>query len=106
MIHRNSQSGVTLIEIMIAVSLLSLLSVGMLIAMRLGFTTMDKTDARLVMNRRVANSRQIVENEIKGYFYSQALFHPKPLETNSITFLEAEPRRMRFVNMAGGGQFG
>jgi prepilin-type N-terminal cleavage/methylation domain-containing protein len=94
---KSPQSGVTLIEIMIAVSLLSLLSVGMLIAMRLGFTTMDKTDAKLVMNRRVANSRQIVENEINGYMYSQAYFHPRPLESNYVTFLEAEPQRMRFV---------
>ena len=52
-----SQSGVTLIEILVAVSLLSLLSVGMLTAMRLGFNTMDKVDAHLVANRRVVNSR-------------------------------------------------
>ena len=50
----NPESGVTLIEILIAVSLLSLLSVGMLMAMRLGFNTMDKTDSRLVRNRRVS----------------------------------------------------
>lgn len=95
--RKNPQSGVTLIEILIAVSLLSLLSVGMLIAMRLGFTTMDKTDAKLVMNRRVANSRQIVENEINGFMYSLAYFHPQPMQTNAMSFFEAEPDQMRFV---------
>jgi hypothetical protein len=92
-----SELGVTLIEILIAVSLLSLLSVGMLVAMRLGFTTMDKTDARLIANRRVANSRQIIENEISGFMYTRAWFHPKPDEINPVNFLEAQPQRMRFV---------
>ena len=52
------RAGVTLIEILIAVSLLSLLSVGVLWSMRIGFNTMDKTDARLIHNRRVSNCPQ------------------------------------------------
>jgi prepilin-type N-terminal cleavage/methylation domain-containing protein len=94
---RNSQAGVTLIEILIAVSLLSLLSVGMLVAMRLGFNTMDKTDAKLVRNRRVANSRQIIESEITGFTDSTAYYHPKPLETSAIPFLQTEEKTMRFL---------
>ena len=97
MSRRNRKSGVTLIEIMIAVSLLSLLSVGMLIAMRLGFTTMDRTDAKLILNRRIANSRRILENEINGFTFSFALYHPAPLQTTPINFLEAGTQRMRFV---------
>jgi prepilin-type N-terminal cleavage/methylation domain-containing protein len=97
MTSRNHQSGVTLIEILIAVSLLSLLSTGMLIAMRLGFSTMDKMDARLVMNRRVANSRLILENEINGFMFSVASFHPQPRETAPVYFFEAGTQRMRFV---------
>jgi prepilin-type N-terminal cleavage/methylation domain-containing protein len=93
----SSEAGVTLIEIMIAVSLLSLLSVGMLVAMRLGFTTMEKTDARLIANRRVANSRQLIENEIGGFMYSVAYFHPRPDETRQVVFLQAQPQRMRFL---------
>jgi prepilin-type N-terminal cleavage/methylation domain-containing protein len=94
---RDSRAGVTLIEILIAVSLLSLLSVGMLVAMRLGFNTMDKTDAKLVRNRRVANSRQIIESEITGFTASMAYYHPKPLETSAIPFLQAEEKTMRFL---------
>ncbi len=41
------KSGVTLIEILIAISLLSLLSAGILVAMRLGLNTMDKTRTRV-----------------------------------------------------------
>jgi hypothetical protein len=69
----------------------------MLVAMRLGFSTMDKTDSRLVSNRRVTNSRQIIENEISGFMHSMAYVHPKPGETSYVVFLQAESRQMRFV---------
>lgn len=95
--RRNPQSGVTLIEILIAVSLMSLLSVGMLVAMRLGFNTMDKTDSRLVRDRRVSNSRRIIENEINGFIYSLAFYHPKPDQTAAVQFLQTEAQSMRFV---------
>jgi hypothetical protein len=94
---KSRESGVTLVEILIAVSLLSLLSVGMLVAMRLGFTTMDKTDKRLVENRRVSNTRGIIENEIGGFVYSQAFYRPTPDQFRPVPFLQAEPASMRFV---------
>jgi hypothetical protein len=93
----NSQAGITLVEILIAVSLLSLLSVGMLTAMRLGFSTMDKVDAHLVKNRRVVNTRGIIESEINGFVFSIADYTPQPLEVRSVPFLQLEPRSMRFV---------
>ncbi len=91
------QSGVTLIEMMVAVSLLSLLSVGMLIAMRLGFNTMDKVNSHLVMDRRVVNSRGIIENEISGFMFTMADFMPGSPAFRTVPFLEAEPQSMRFV---------
>ena len=94
---KNSEAGVTLIEILIAVSLLSLLSVGMLVAMRLGFSTMDKTDKRLIADRRVSNSRQIIENEISGFVASMALFQPQPTVSYQVPFLQTEGQTMRFV---------
>jgi prepilin-type N-terminal cleavage/methylation domain-containing protein len=93
----HSQSGVTLIEILVAVSLLSLLSVGMLTAMRLGFSTMDKVDAHLVLNRRVVNARGIIENEIDGFVPTTAIYVPRPNEFRPVPFLQTEPQTMRFV---------
>lgn len=93
----NPQSGVTLIEILVAVTLLSLLSVGMLMAMRLGFGTMDKIDARMIANRRVVNSRAIIENEIGGFVPAIAHYHPQPDATIQVPFLQTEPQMMRFV---------
>lgn len=95
--RKNPESGLTLIEILIAVSLMSLLSVGMLVAMRLGFNTMDKTDARLVLNRRVANSRAIIEDEVSGLVYSTAYYRPNPNEIRQVPFLQTEAQSMRFV---------
>jgi general secretion pathway protein J len=91
------QAGITLIEVLIAVSLLSLLSVGMLTAMRIGFNTMDKTDTHLVHNRRVANARKILENEISGFTFTRAVWHPAPQVMQSVPFAQWGPSAMRFV---------
>jgi prepilin-type N-terminal cleavage/methylation domain-containing protein len=93
----NRERGVTLIEILIAVSLLSLLSVGMLTAMRLGFSTMDRTDTRLVRNRRVSNTRGIIENEVEGFIYTVANYRPAPKQIRAVSFLQTEAQSMRFV---------
>jgi general secretion pathway protein J len=93
----NSQSGVTLVEILVAVSLLSLLSVGMLIAMRLGFSTMDKVDQRLVSDRRVVNTRAIIENEINGFVFTMAVYSPMPNVSYEVPFVQTEAQNMRFV---------
>jgi prepilin-type N-terminal cleavage/methylation domain-containing protein len=91
------RSGVTLIEILIAISLLSLLSLGMLISMRIGFNTMEKVDSRLVSDRRVSYARRIVEDEISGYMYTVAIFHPRPDSGMSVPFNQWDPQTMRFV---------
>jgi hypothetical protein len=83
--------------VLIAVSLLSLLSVGMLMSMRIGFNTMDKTDNHLVQNRRVANARKILENEISGFILTRAEWRPAPRAMQSVPFAQWEPSSMRFV---------
>ncbi len=94
-LHRNA--GVTLIEILIAISLLSLLSVGILIAMRIGFNTMEKVDTRLVSNRRVSYAHRIIENEIAGYTWTLADWHPGTETFRRLPFNQFEPQSMRFV---------
>lgn len=92
-----SERGITLIEIMIAVSLLGMLSAGVLLAMRIGFTTLEKTDERLIHNRRVINTRQIIENEILGFMLTPADWRPKPEVVQRALFFEFAEDRMRFV---------
>ena len=59
-------AGVTLMEVLIAVTLLSLLTVGMAMAMRIGFNAFSKTDGRLMDNRRVAGAQHVLEAELEG----------------------------------------
>src|SRR5262249_15575764 len=60
------QRGVTLMEVLIAVTLLSLLSTGMLFAMRIGLSAFARTGAKLMENRRVAGAQRILEQELQG----------------------------------------
>ena len=90
-------AGITLIEVLIAVSLLSLLSVGIQMAMRIGFNTMDKTDAHMVQNRKAINARKILENEIAGFVLTQAIWHPDVQVVRTIPFVQWEAQNMRFV---------
>lgn len=95
----NRSAGVTLIEILIAVSLLSVISGGILIAMRLGLSTMSRTNAKLEQNRRVVNARKILENEISGFVNSLAEVSTEDGSLRRTHFLQAEPQTMRFVSM-------
>ena len=61
------RSGVTLIEVMIAVSLLSLLSLGILTSLRVGMGALQRTDRRLMDNRRVAGAQRILEQQLAGF---------------------------------------
>jgi prepilin-type N-terminal cleavage/methylation domain-containing protein len=63
---KHSERGVTLIELMIAISLVALLSAGMLIAMRTSLLTYEKTNHRLESNRRTMNVEQILVSQIGG----------------------------------------
>lgn len=62
----NGQRGFTLIEVMIATTLVAAISVGMLMAMRTGLITLQKTDDRLDSNRRVMAVEQILSRQIGG----------------------------------------
>ena len=61
-----SDAGVTLMEVLIAVTLLSLLSMGMLFAIRIGLNTFGKTNDKLMYNRRVAGAQRILEQELQS----------------------------------------
>jgi prepilin-type N-terminal cleavage/methylation domain-containing protein len=60
------EAGVTLIEVMVAVTLLSLLSLGMVMAIRVGLSAYAKTESKLMDNRRVAGAQRILQGELEG----------------------------------------
>jgi prepilin-type N-terminal cleavage/methylation domain-containing protein len=52
--------GFTLIEVLISVTLVSLLSVGLMMAMSVGLSALHKSSDRLISNRRVMSTQQIL----------------------------------------------
>jgi general secretion pathway protein J len=93
------RSGVTLIEVLIAVSLLSLLSVGILYALRVGVGALEKTDHRLIHNRRVAGAQRILTEELAGFIPVMAVAAPSPDAPGvQIPFFEGRQQSMRFVS--------
>jgi prepilin-type N-terminal cleavage/methylation domain-containing protein len=59
-------AGVTLLEVLIAVTMLSLLSVGMFLTLRIGLSAFARTDARLMEDRRVAGAQRLIDQELEG----------------------------------------
>jgi prepilin-type N-terminal cleavage/methylation domain-containing protein len=63
---RRTQSGVTLLELMIAITLVAGLSTGMLMAMRTSLLTYEKTAKRLESNRRFVKTQQMLGDQISA----------------------------------------
>ena len=93
------ESGTTLIEVLIAVTLLSLLSVGMLTAMRVGLQAFSKTNDKLMDNRRVAGAQRVVQEQLEGMMPVVAPCGEAPAATPAKTaFFEGQPETMRLVS--------
>ena len=96
---KRSRAGLTLIEVLIAVSLVSMLSVGILMALRVGMSAMDKANRRLMDNRRAVGARRIIEEQLAGFIPVIAVFSPSQEATGvKIPFFEGRQQSMRFVS--------
>jgi prepilin-type N-terminal cleavage/methylation domain-containing protein len=63
---RREERGVTLIELMVAITLVAAIATGMLMAARTSLTVLQKVDTRLQSNRRVMSVEQILARELGG----------------------------------------
>ncbi|HEY1240197.1 MAG TPA: type II secretion system protein [Bryobacteraceae bacterium] len=63
---KRSTRGVTLLELLIVVTLLSLLSVAMFTAMRIGLGAFTKADEKLMANRKAAGAQRILRSQMEG----------------------------------------
>ena len=93
------QAGITLIEVVIAITLLSMLSVGMLATIRMGFDALHHTNSRLMENRRVAGAQRLLEQQLGGFMPVKAIC---PAESRApltpFVFFEGQPQSMRLVS--------
>lgn len=94
---RPRSAGFTLVEILIAVNLLGLLSVGMLIAIRVALNGETKANARLTSNRRVVGAQQALLGELNGFMPEVALWRTEA-GMRKFPFFEGTPQSMRFVS--------
>ena len=93
------QSGMTLIEVTIAVTLFAILSLGIFTALRVGLNAMDRSNDRLMSNRRAAYAARILESEINGFMPASGEFRltlQSPIQ--SMPFFQGESSSMRFVS--------
>ena len=96
---RHGSAGVTLIELLIAVLLLSLLSVGVVLTLRVALSAMYKSDAKLTANRRVSSVERILDQEIEGIMPVTAECQPKPGAIGErVMFFQGEVQTMRLVS--------
>ena len=93
---RVNQRGVTLLELLIAVSLMSLLSLGVLFSMRVGINAMGKTNDRFLKNRRVLGVEKALTAQIAGLM-PVTIECPGGQGGKAVLF-QGDPQSMRFVS--------
>jgi prepilin-type N-terminal cleavage/methylation domain-containing protein len=93
------ERGVTLIELLIAVLLLSLLSVGIVLTLRVALSAMNKSGSKLMANRRVSSVERILDQEIEGIMPVTADCQPRPGATpTTLMFFQGELQSMRLAS--------
>lgn len=96
--RRRYDAGMTLLEVIIAITLVSLLSAALLFAMRAGLTAMGSTNRAIEAGRRVVGAERILQMQLAGFL--PAMVHCGVTEgalTPKAPFLQGEPMVMRFV---------
>jgi prepilin-type N-terminal cleavage/methylation domain-containing protein len=98
-VRDNRQKGVTLIELLIAVLLLSLLSVGIVLTLRVALSAMNKSGSKLMANRRVSSVERILDQEIEGIMPVTADCQARPgVVGTTLMFFQGEPQSMRLAS--------
>jgi prepilin-type N-terminal cleavage/methylation domain-containing protein len=90
---RPAQRGVTLLELIIAISLVGLISAGMLTAMRTSLMTNEKVAARLTSNRQRMNLRQTIVRQLGG-----AMPVMGPCGGGTVALFQGTTQTLRFVS--------
>jgi hypothetical protein len=89
---------VTLLELLIAVTLMSLLSAGILYALRVGIQALEKTNNRFLANRRVLGVERALQQQLAGFMpIGAACLGPDGTPSGRTRFFEGRVQSMRFV---------
>jgi hypothetical protein len=97
--RRTSQSGVTLMELLIAVSLVSFISLVMVMAMRVGLSAMEKTNNKFIANRKVTAVEKVMLSQIAGLMPLVTECRPGGGPPGGrFSMFEGKPDTLRFVS--------
>jgi prepilin-type N-terminal cleavage/methylation domain-containing protein len=99
---RRGERGVTLIELLVAMTLFSLLSAAVLYSLRTGIGSLDRARSRIQDSRRELGAQRAVELMIAGIVPLSAIFfdgstggaQPAPVP---VPFFHGEPALLRFI---------
>lgn len=95
---RRRNAGMTLMELLIVVTLVSLLSMGMLFAIRTGMDAMSRTTRKFTTTRRVLGAQRVLEQQIAGFMYVPGACVVQPgAPVMPVPFFQGEASTMRFV---------
>jgi len=96
---KRPRAGVTLIEVTVAIALLSFLSLGIMFALRIGLNALDKANRKLMADRRIAGAQRILESQLAGFMPVVAQFALLPdAPGQKFSFFEGRAQSMRFVS--------
>ncbi len=94
-----SDRGTTLLELLIAVTLVSLISLGIVTSMRVGLNAMNKANDKLIGNRRIASVERIIQAEVEGLMPLTTNCRATPDATGpEFEFFEGAHDELRFVS--------
>jgi hypothetical protein len=86
-------------EVLIAISLLGLLSAGIVTTLRMGLSAMERTNRRIIANRRVTGAQNALEQQLLNFIpvmaEAQGDLQAAP---ERLPFFQGEPQSMRLVS--------
>lgn len=93
------QRGLTLMEVLIAVTMVGLLMVAISTSLSIGLGAMESANGRLELNRKVTRTQEILERQILNLVpAAAACVLDTPESPQPIPFFQGEPLAMRFVS--------
>lgn len=94
----NSRAGMTLIEILVAVTLLGLLSIGLVTALQVAAGAWSSSRNARGQDRRIANANALLHAQFAGVTPVMPMILRPGLAVPAGPFFQGEPTAMRFVS--------
>ena len=95
---QRGNAGVTLLELLVAMTLFSLLSAAVLFSLRTAISTLERTRERIRDARKIEGAERELERMVSGLIRTDAEYYePGSNQSSPYLFFQGEPRSMRFV---------